>query len=193
MTLMRVKEERMEATEIVVRDAVGRPVPFLGVKMVDLSWDAQTATSSQGGRRPVTRWTDMVLYQVTDSGSPYEYVLWITGRSVVYHKAGNRCDRGVGQRGVNVNVGKLGETERYDVLVACPSCRPTELDELNNADMVAVEEDRYTLHRCTDADALIEALEDRDGNISGLSIRLLNNAAEIDPAIRQAMQKERTL
>lgn len=189
MTLMRVKEERVETTKIVVRDAVGRPVSFLGVKMVDLSWDARTATSTQGKRRPTTRWTDMVLYQVTDPNVAYEYVLWVVGRSVVYHKPDGRC-----QRGVPMNVGKLIPTDRYAVLAACPTCRPDDLDDLDEIDMVSVEDDRYTLHLCADAEALIEALEDkRDGSISGLAIRLLNNAAEIDPAIQQAMQKERTL
>lgn len=171
-------------SKITVRDS-GGPRYFHGYKMVDLSWSAETALAANK-----LRWTDLILYRVTDKTAPWKYVLQSIGRSVVYHVPGNPCNRGI-----DSPVGILYEDrERYDNLLPCnvPGCRPKPLEDLDDHDRVSVEEDRYKLNRCTTPDDIMDALR-IGGVISDLGQRLLVSAAAVDADIAEATQVERPL
>lgn len=165
-----------------VRD-VDRVVVFTGEPIVDLTWNPKTS-----GHTRLTRWTDMVLYEVTQD-SPVKFMLQVVGRSLVYHRE-DGCRKGVG-----ITVGRLLKNdERYEELVACRDCRPKDLDFLKADVTVNVEEDRFQLHRCYDTEDVINALRDnRTGIISGLGQKLLSNAASAHAEFRKAMTKEEHL
>lgn len=169
---------------IVVRDGAG-PLSFQGETIADLSWDYGEAE----GRGHV-RWTDISLHKVYGNAR-YSYVIQVVGRSVVYHKPGLPC-----QRGINTRVGRLREDDdRYAALVACNNCAPTELDDLADGNMVAVEQDIPTLHKCVDARDVVDVMQrrSRDGVMSGINLKILQTASALDVDIAVAMSEMRGL
>lgn len=183
--ILMVKEDHVTPTEIALPDAIGI-VRFTGTKLVDRTWDVATALRQRGySGRP--RWTNMTLYTVAEP-SPWRYVLHVVGRSAIYHAADSNC-----RRGVNISVGALAATDRYEEVVACRDCNPTELDDLAEDATVDVEEDRPSVRRCADVADLIAALQDGDGNIRGLGTSLLRDAAAKDPDIQAYMGATRPL
>lgn len=173
--------------DIVVRDKAG-PLQFKGAVVADLSWDYGAAYASGHNR-----WTDMTLYRVMEADSNYDYVIQVVGRSALYHRANGSC-----HKGVNMPVGLLRkDPDRYQALIICgrEGCEPADLDDLGDADLVAVEENLYTLYRCTDAVQVITIMQARGsrGQMSNLSVKLLQAAARVDPAIEEAMLRTRRL
>jgi hypothetical protein len=120
----------------------------------------------------VNRWTDMQLYKVTDGTG--RYVLYIIGRSVVYHEYKGICNSGV----------RTTTTALPEDSEPCPRCEPTLLETV-----VALEEDRYTIHVCANAQEVLSNLRNRrSGNtISGPAQRLLSEASIGDDGIRSAI------
>lgn len=177
--LVKVRDGLMTKNEIVVRDGF-RSFTFPGKEIVDLSWDVATVRAK--GRY---RWTDMILYRMLGDG-PYEYILQVIGRTVVYHRPGSPCGRGARMSVSNLYA---SDPDRYDILEPCPErgCKPKDLEHLDNTDIVSVEEDRYTLDKCKTLNDLIDALRDEDGKVSGLGDKLLTTAKMADKGIRDAM------
>ena len=184
-------EEVREAREITVRDDVGE-LGFRGGQIAAEMW-----TYADARRSGYTRWTDITLYSVDEEGSDLSYVIQVVGRSVVYHTPNSPC-----RRGVTVEVGVLSkDAARYEALEPCtqPGCAPADLDELDDADQVATEVDRFSVYRCRNAEEVIGVMHRRDsaggkrpeGHLSGISIRLLQVAAGVDSAIAAAMNTRR--
>jgi hypothetical protein len=166
------------------RDRVG-PLTFQGETIADLSWSYEEAEE-----RGHQRWTDIALYRVTEEG-PYAYVLQTVGRSIVYHKPGLPC-----QRGVNMRVSRLRENEaHYRALFACTVCNPVELDDVSDSTMVAVEQDIPTLYKCATAHEMVSLLEKRlrGGGMSGVNLKILQTASAADEGIAAAMMEMRGL
>lgn len=177
-------ETGVDAHRIVVRDKSG-PLPFQGEMIADLTWSYEEAEE-----RGHQRWTDIALYKVFDD-SRYAYVIQVMARSVVYHKPGLPC-----QRGVSTRVGRLREDEeRYDALYACEDCGPTELEELDDAATVSVEANIPTLHKCRDAHEAVKVLSQRSrtGKLSGINLKILQAASDLDHDIAEAMIATRGL
>jgi hypothetical protein len=170
--------EALMPSKITVRDAEG-PVTFIGSALVDLSWD----TSEN------LRWTNMVLYTYEGDG-PYEYILHVVGRSLVYHKLGG-C-----RKGVRTKVGAIAQDEaRWQELVQCRFCNPKDLEDLDNEDEVLEEKNRPSIYYCQTPEEVIEALRNKKdgGNLSGLALSLLDTAAMRDPAFAKARNIARTI
>ncbi len=186
---MTVKGGPVEATEIRVRDSAGRQRRFYGELLADVSWDPRTATQAKSqtsedtARTKGVRWTDMILYAADPDRYPYEYVLQIIGRSIVYHDITGHCNRGTRRLVGDIN---KEEPDRYEVLQPCPRCRPKDLSVLKDKDIVSAEEDRYSLYMCHTVDDLVDQLVDpRIKAIGGLGQRLLDEAAQKNYAIAQ--------
>lgn len=178
-------EETTGASRIIVRDEIG-PLAIVGWKVAALSWSYDEAWE-----RGHNRWTDMMLYAVQDDPD-MKYAVQILGRSAVYHRPNSTCGQGVG-----VLVSKIREDQpRYNALVACPKCKPEDLDDLTKAgDSVQVEVDLPKLYRCRDANEVVTSLYShgvKDGRSqSGLSVRILRAAAMVDGDIEQALMNMR--
>lgn len=173
------------ARTITVRDQVG-PLEFVGETVADLSWTYEAA--EEFGH---DRWTDITLYRVLDESSEWAYAIQIMGRSVLYHKAGGVCRRGIG-----MPVSALRQNDaRYQALKECSKCKPGELDEMDATATVAVEEDLPTLHRCRNAAEVIDVMYSRSKREkrSGLSMKLLQTASSVDEDIAAAMVRTRRL
>ncbi len=180
-----------EATDgiqnIIVHDDAG-PLSFRGEVVADLSWTYDAAFE-----RGHHRWTDIALYRVHESDSPYEYVIQIVGRSVLYHRSGGPCPQGTG-----TTVRRLRQDEaRYAALLSCneTGCQPEDLEDLKDSDMVSVEGDWFTLIKCRDAADTVHAIQNREGReqMGKLSAKLLQVASWSDEGIKQAMIKTRRL
>lgn len=183
---MTVTSEQLPGTKrIVVRDEIG-PLEFDGEMVADLSWDYSTA--AEYGH---DRWTDLSLYRVLQEGSEYTYVVQVVGRSVVYHKVGGSC-RG----GMRRMVGVLKQNnERFNALRICDRCDPDDLDEMRDTDTVNVEEDLPTLYKCKGAKEVVDVLYSRiiKEKRAGLSMKLLQAAADADPEISAQVRRMRSL
>lgn len=180
-------ENAFEPVDIEVRDAAG-PLQFKGAAVADLSWDYDAAYESGHNR-----WTDITLYRVLEEGSPYAYAIQIVGRSVLYHRVNSPC-----RSGVNMTVGYLRrDDDRYQALISCEKrgCAPDDLEDLKDSDMVAVEEDLYTLYKCASPVEVVEIMQNRStrGQMSNLSIKLLQAASRVDVDIYNAMKQTRRL
>jgi hypothetical protein len=174
------------AREIRVHDEFG-PLSFVGETVVDLSWSYDAAFE-----RGHTRWTDLTLYRVWQQDSDYDYVIQVVGRSVLYHRSNGSC-----HQGVSIPVGQLRkDVARYEALEPCDraGCRPVDLDDLGDTDSVSVEGDLFSLYKCKDAAEVVSSMISRSGRAkSGLSTKLLHNAAQLDMAIAEAMKQPRRL
>lgn len=176
-------ERQPGVREITVHDGIS-PLKFNGELVADLSWDYKAAEE-----RGHKRWTDITLYRVIQDDTPYQYVVQVTGRSVWYHRHDGPC-----HRGVSVEVGSLfADDARYQALVACTRCMPVDLDDLDSADVVAVEQNLYTLYRCHNAEAVVQTMYGRSTEVSSLSTKLLQAACLADKAIEAAMTNARRL
>lgn len=173
------------ARDLVVRDEMG-PLPFVGEMIADLSW-----TYDEAHDRGHQRWTDITLYRVLQ-GSEIKYLIQVIGRSVYYHAPSGHC-----HRGVNITVGVLAQDEdRYTALVPCSKCKPMDLKDIeDDATIVAVEENLYTLYRCKTADEVVDILYHRGSQAqkSNLSMKLLHTASTYDEGISEALMRMRQL
>jgi hypothetical protein len=189
-----IKENQPGVHEVTARDGEG-PLQFSGEILADLTWSYDEAAE-----RGHKRWTDIVLYRVAEEGSAYRYAIQIVGRSVVYHRPDSPC-----RRGIRMSVFRLlQDLERYDALEPCDKtgCQPSDLDELNDDALVAVENDLPTLHRCETAEDVIRVMYtegpgarrgDTQETLSKLSSRLLQQASMVDKDIENALMMKRRL
>jgi hypothetical protein len=154
----------------------GRTLEFHGVEIAYVTTESPT----------LPRWTEMRLYKVTDGTG--RYVLSVVGRSVVYHQHrddGTGCNAGVATLAENL-FDKVGDTDAEP----CFRCHPTAVEDIPLDMMIDMEKDRYSVHVCADAAAVIEKLRNKKnatahtpGTISGPGQRLLDIAVGIDPSM----------
>lgn len=188
--------EMTKKVQKIVLQAREGPRSFRGYVVVDLSLDPAMVIDppSHFSSGPRYRWTDMSLYRVKDPQVSAMYVVYVVGRSVLYHRPEGSC-----RKGVMSTVGSLVNDVRYELLRPCrePECYPAEpwdfLEDLEDGDRVAVEQERYTLHKCADAQDVIEQLSSSGGVMSSLSMKLLQEAALEDSDIAAALMRERPL
>lgn len=171
-------EELNEDGELTIKDGFGTMGPFRGVKI----GDATTETDEK------VRWVELRLYTVEDdTGEVVKYYLSTVGRSVVYH-AMNGC-----KKGVPIASDRLTEDAE-----PCQDCRPATVrhDGLDYPveDKVRMERDRYSVHVCADAAAVVRKLRAPwDNNFTGPGYELLEQAMELDPGIAEAARQSRSL
>lgn len=164
-----------------------------------LEFPGELVTDSSSDDRNQPRWTELVLYRLTDGTR--RYVLQTIGRSVVYH-AVTGCVHG--DRGVRVRLADLAD--RYlaedctdDIPEPCPDCQPLDIEAVTASDdlEVKMEVDRYAAYVCDDVDGLLRRLELTKGKSSGQfsmpALLLLDRARVLDPAIAAALSQVRRL
>jgi hypothetical protein len=161
--------------------------------------------STRTGTQP--RWTELSLYKVTDENGGY--ALANTGRSVLYHQPGPPCNLGVTKLIRELSDEEYEELESHNMLLerypgdpkALPACNPVDLDQLDAGTPVAVELNLHEVTKCATAasvqDELTQPRRNRDGTVTRFlsepAQRLLNEAAEVDRDIAEALAKVRPL
>lgn len=183
------------AQKIVLQTEEG-PRSFLGYAIVDLSLNPAEVVDPPAHLNwgPRYRWTDMALYRVVDPLVDAEYAVHIVGRSVLYHRLHSSCRKGVVSLVVD-----LASEPRYELLRPCreKDCYPSvpwdHIEDLADDDQVAVEQERYTLHKCTNAADVIDQLRGDDAEMSHLALKLVREAAAKDSALAAVMTMERPL
>lgn len=159
--------------------AVLGTVTFRGHRLAHVSTRRAFYRDDKGveRERQRPRWTEMTLYSVVES--KYAYVLYIEGLSVLTHRIGSSCDKGVA-----MSVDDLPQDAE-----ACPECRPD-----LTAGRVSFEEDRLTLYRDeTVNDVLRDLKASRNKSATALSnpaMRLIQEASALDPAFRSDQRFE---
>lgn len=122
------------------------------------------------------RWTMMELYRIQNPQTDTNYVLYIIGRSVLFHLEDSDCNSGV-----LMPFGELPEEA-----APCRDC-VTQSKTFGDEELVTFEDDLLTIHRCATAAEVIEKLfqinhDTSKPEISRPALRLLKNASIIDPA-----------
>lgn len=164
-----------------------------------LEFQGELVTDSSSDDRNQPRWTELVLYRLTDGSG--RYVLQTVGRSVVYH-APSGCVHG--DRGVRVKLADLAD--RYldeactdDVPEPCPDCRPLDIEAVDPDDdlEVKMEVDRYAAYECRDVDDFLQRLRLTKGKSAGQfsmpALLLLDRARLVDETIALALNQVRRL
>lgn len=122
---------------------------------------------------------------------PFRYVLEIIARSWVYHDVNSACRK---SRHKIQTVSDVYESvERWRNLVPCNRCNPPDLQDMQDGDRIAQERHDTHLYLCSDADAIIQRLYHRSGEISVLAAKLLRAAAREDPSIALAWKRLRKI
>lgn len=188
----------------IVLQAEDGPRSFFGYVIVDLSLDAATVVDPPKELKwyPRYRWTDMALYRVVDPPAAAEYAVHVVGRSVLYHRINGPCHRvdSSARKGMVRTVLDLEDDPRYELLRACgkPGCYAAvplwhHLETLPGGARVAVEVERPSVLKCSDAPQVVDRLRDEGGDLSELALKLLREAAQKDEGIAAAMTMERPL
>ena len=173
---MTIRQETPKAGPVTaVKDGLA-PVTFNGYLLAEVTNERPTGP----------RWLDLYLYrEVDDDGTPGAYIVHSVGVSLVYHRGAdtNTCRA----KGVPVTAGAEEVPEDAE---PCRDCRPAPLSRLGPEDVIRMESNRHTAHRCITPGEVIEALRDgpgrAPGRLSGPAQRLLQVAASRDPEIREA-------
>jgi hypothetical protein len=136
------------------------------------------------GRDDKPRWTDMALYRIIDTDTPYRYGLEITARSYVYHRPSARCAKPHHKR---TTVGDVRQSDnRWRNLFPCERCNPPELERMNDINRISEERDDPHFYVCIDPADIIAKLYQRNGEISEMAAKLLRKAAHEEPEIAKA-------
>lgn len=195
----------MEDKEFIVQDRLGSLI-LRGFLLSDRRY---------GSEHNKPRWTDMALYRLTRterdysrtvrSGGPdqplflepgrnersFRYALEIIARSWVYHDATGPC---VKERHTVVSVGKIRQSVgRWENLLPCAKCKPADLEDMSDDQVIAEENPDTHLYLCLDAQSLLRRLYRHSGEISGLAAKLLTDASLADPAIAAALKTKRKI
>lgn len=182
----------MASQEHTVKDALGAPVTFTGKIIAHVGHD-----NTAPGAHTLPRWTDMTLFRVTEPNSTYRYAVHIAIRTVVYHRNVTPCPERKKTRWVRMTVKELDASDpaRYQQLIACrrPGCRPDDLDDLPDSEIIAMESDDYRLVPAATPKDVIRAFYQHSGGINSLAADLLREAAEHDNGIRRALTEPRRL
>jgi len=177
----------MDPSEFIVHDRLG-PLVLQGYILADRRWRPRREDG-----KDKRRWTDMVLYRITDQKSPYQYALQITARSCVYHRIGGPC---VDSRHRITTVEEvLKDEDRYDMLVSCrkPGCKAPDLDHMPEDSKIAEEVDDHHLFLCSNPADILRKLYRHKHEISPLAGDLLEEAALKDPRLAAAWKRTRRI
>lgn len=148
-------------------------------------WRLAHASTEPDSRTP--RWTEISIYKTTGG----QYVVHTVGRSLVFHRHGGPCQRGV----------RTEYDELPDGAVGCRRCWDSddveELAEQQGTGQrpdVDLELDRFTV-KIVDATGVPPALEDRrpgrQAAVSGVGQRALDQAADQDDELFAAITRVR--
>lgn len=169
-------EQLTEDGQLIIKDGFGIMGPFTGRKIGEASTESDDKV----------RWVELRLYTVeNDAGEVERYYLSTVGRSVVYH-AMDGCRKG----------SPIDSSKLTDDAEPCEECEPaTQADGYTPVEpRVRLERDRYSVHVCQDADAVVRKLRAPwDNNFTGPGYELLEQAMEFDPAVEAAARKSRTV
>lgn len=137
-----------------------------------LQFEGALLGKSSSYRRGSTRWIEFELYR-TESGS---YILSRIGVSLVYHGAACPLVKKYGLQ-------EISFLKIEDDSIPCEECYPTE-----NLDLVFPEKYRYWAQVSDEADAVLDALYQYDGNgnaryLTNVAQRLLEEASKKDSKI----------
>lgn len=172
---------------VLARDTHGEDLEFPGELVADSSSDDQTQT----------RWTELVLYRLTDDTG--RYVLQVIGRSLIYH-ALTGCSRGVQVTLRELADRYLSEDCADPIPEPCADCHPVDIeadDALVDGTVVKMEVDWYAAHECPTVPVLLERLRLTRGRSAGQfsmpALLLLDRAKRVDPAIAAALSQVRRL
>ena len=153
--------------------------------------------STRSGDQP--RWTELRLYWADKRG----YVLFNSGKSVLYHSSGAPCNAGMPRVVSDIS------DEEYDALIphivtVSPDdrgpCNPPSQDSLYDDDVIYVETDRNWVMRCAAAADVISALHQTrkvagkvEQYLSWPADKLLHLAARKDTDIQAEITRKKLL
>ncbi len=143
-------------------------------------------STEQGGS---LRWAELALYRMTDGTG--RYVVYVVGRSVVYHVLDNACGPRGRRSGKPVAGDKVNEDRE-----PCARCLPPDLDELTALDTVDQEVDWHTLDVCVSPMEVLRVLRNQDTPwkpYSAPAERLIEAAKAADPAFAAALSAPQPL
>jgi len=161
-----------------------------------LEFQGELVTDSSSDDRSQPRWTELVLYRLTDGTQ--RYVLQVIGRSTVYHAA-NGCERGVPIPLVDLADRYLDEACTEPIPEPCEECRPLDVEAVDPGDptVVKMEIDWYSAYECRDVEELLQRLRLTKGRSIGQfsmpALLLLDRAKSVDPVIAVALTQVRRL
>ena len=177
--------EPLDPGTVRVRDIDG-VLEFTGERVTD-------STSDENNDHH--RWTDLVLYRLTDGSG--RYVLQTIGRSIIY-PAVDGCERGVHTKLADLADRYLDDECEDPVPEPCPVCQPLDIeaDDLGDT-IVKMEIDRYAAHVCRDVGDLLQRLRltrsKSPGQFSMPALLLLDRAKVLDEGIAEALSQVRRL
>jgi hypothetical protein len=181
--------------------AVKLPPPAPGLVRVRdtkevLEFQGELVTDSSSDDRSQPRWTELVLYRLTDGTQ--RYVLQVIGRSTVYHAA-DGCERGVPVPLADLADRYLDEACTEPIPEPCEVCRPRDVEavEPNDETVVKMEVDWYSAYECQNVDELLQRLRLTKGRSMGQfsmpALLLLDRAKSVDPTVAIALTQVRRL
>lgn len=146
-----------------------------------LRFQGEKLAHSSSKTKNSTRWVEFTIYR-TDSG---KYVVERVGVSIVFHNV--HC--AVLRRNSGPSDPLPTETIS-DNMVPCPECNPD-----RDAEQYLVPENiRHRAQVCATAESVISSLKQSDSNnteyLTNVALRLLEQAAEVDPLIADAYYVE---
>lgn len=143
-----------------------------GKRSLRFEGELLASSSSKTTRSP--RWVEFNLYK-TDAG---QYVLERVGVSKVFHAIG--CN--VTKRNTST-IDPLPAEAVSDSMVPCVECRPSRETE----QYLVPESERHRAQVCATALSVVSSLKQFDSNnteyLTNVSLRLLEQASEVDPLI----------
>lgn len=161
-----------------------------------LEFQGELVTDSSSDDRAQPRWTELVLYRLTDDTQ--RYVLQVIGRSTVYHAA-NGCERGVAVKLSELADRYLDEACTEPIPEPCEECRPADVEAVGPDDptVVKMEIDWYSAYECQTVEELLQRLRLTKGRSIGQfsmpALLLLDRAKSVDPIIAAALTQVRRI
>lgn len=151
-----------------------------GEQRIQFSGRMLAKRSSQQGPDDL-RWTEIEMYQ-TQAG---KYIVHKIGRSVVFHKANQKCSSGNATRNMSA----------LNTLIPCPRCEPDVQAVLGTTSPMLIETDRHTVHVSETARGAVESCYTQDGErvayLTYPARQLLAEVSMNDEDIRSAFLVQR--
>lgn len=135
------------------------------------------------------RWSEFALYRHVDG----RYVLYVVGRTLVYHHIRNSCGPQGARSGHPVAVSEVARDEHLGPDASpCRKCLPPELVDLATGSAVDCEVNRFTVDVCADPPEVLAVLRMPAGTstrpYSAPAERLIEAAKAADPEFAAALR-----
>lgn len=117
---------------------------------------------------------------------PFRYVLEITARSFVYHRAESPCAKRRHVFSTVKEVRTRSGNARWHKLFPCRVCKVPDLEDMRDDERIAEERSDPHLYLCSDAKSIIKRLYRHSGEISPMAFKLLRSAGDKDEDIAYA-------